>query len=199
MLNNPLLLGVTGGIGSGKSTVCHILSVIGYKVYDADSRAKTLMVTSRDIVQKVKTLFGDKAYSNGQLDRKLIAAKAFHDQSLLSQLNETVHPVVKIDFDKWVATNGRDNMLVKEAALLIETGSYQDLDTLILVSAPTDIRIQRVLTRDPHRKREEVVKIMEKQMSDDEKRKYADYEIVNDGSKSLIKSVMEIERNLFIT
>ena len=193
MKTKPLLIGITGGIGAGKSIVCKVFDVLGIPVYDADSRAKQLMVKDALLVDHIKALFGEKAYDDaGKLDNQLIASKVFKDKEKLSQLNSYVHPAVKKDFEKWVDENKNQKYLIKEAALLIEAGSYKSLDKLIVVTAPKDIKIERVLNRDTHRDLEQVEAIMQKQLSDEEKIAKADYILKNDGVEMLLPQILAL-------
>lgn len=192
MKTKPNIVGVTGGIGSGKSTVCKIFETLGAITYYADDRAKWLMTHDINLIESIKGLFGDQVYVDGQLDRKHIASIAFKDQNVLDQLNQVVHPAVAKDVEKWTEEYVDAPLLLKEAALLFETGSYQALDKTILVTAPHQIRVERVVQRDTHRSVEDVETIIGKQMSDENKTPLADYVIENDGKKSLIKQVMDI-------
>lgn len=196
MKNKPTIVGVTGGIGSGKSTVCKIFEVLGCKTYYADDRAKWLMENDHILIEGVKSLFGKQAYSGNKLDREVIAGKAFKDSSLLEKLNGLVHPSVKQDFEQWIDENTDIKILLKEAALLFETGSYKQLDKTILVTAVEQIRIERVIKRDAHRTEEGVRDIMSKQMSDEKKVPLADFIINNSGKKSVIDQVMTIYSKL---
>ena len=198
MTNKPLIVGVTGGIGSGKTTVCKVFETLGAKTYYADDRAKWLMENDNELIQNIKTLFGEKAYNAGRLDRKHIASMAFKDDSLLEQLNGLVHPAVSRDVEKWISENQDGELLLKEAALLFETGSFKALDKNILVTASEDVRIQRVTSRDNHRSEEDVKNIIANQMKDDEKKPLADFVIENDGRQSVIKQVMNIYDELVI-
>ncbi|NQZ75025.1 MAG: dephospho-CoA kinase [Ekhidna sp.] len=198
MTNSLPVFGVTGGIGSGKSTVCKVFEVLGARIYYADDRAKWLMENEATLINDIKRLFGDKVYLNGKLDRQYIAGKAFHDASVLQQLNEAVHPVVRKDVIRWVNENEDAALLLKEAALLFETGSYKELNKTILVHAPVELRIERVLNRDPHRSEQDIQAIIGKQMSEEEKLAMADFVITNDGSESVIKQVHEIFQNLVV-
>ena len=191
-MNKPKLIGVTGGIGSGKSTICRIFEVLGCKTYYSDDRAKDLMNNDPDLIAKIKAIFGDTAYEGKMLNRREIANQAFHDKKLIEKLNQAVHPAVRADFEKWVKGNQEHALLLKEAALLFETGSYKELDHTILVVAEEEIRIQRVLLRDKQRTREEVKGIIDKQLSDDKKEPLADFIILNNGKKSVIKQTMEV-------
>ena len=145
--SRPWLIGITGGIGAGKSIVSKVFETLGIPKYDADTRAKWLMNNNQKLVDSIRKLFGNNAYQNGELDRKFIASKAFEDKTLLEQLNQLVHPAVSKDFTEW-ANQHHTPYLLKEAALIFETGSYKDLDKIITVTAAEPIRIQRVMKRD---------------------------------------------------
>ena len=199
MSNKPLIVGVTGGIGSGKTTVCKVFETLGAKTYYADDRAKWLMENDGELVDSIKKLFGENAFKEDKLDRQYIARAAFKDDSLLDQLNKLVHPAVGRDVEKWAKENQTSKLLLKEAALLFETGSYKALDKNILVTAPEEVRIQRVVSRDSHREANDVKDIISKQMKDEEKRPLADFVIENDGHKSVIKQVMNIYKELIVT
>ncbi len=192
MSSKPILIGITGGIGSGKSTVCKILETLDYQIYYADDRGKWLMNNDATLKSKVITLFGKEAYTDDWLNRKFIADQVFKSPSLLNKLNAIVHPAVAEDLKKWVLNHSDEEMLFDEAALLFETGSYKKMDRTILVSAPEDLRIKRVIHRDKHRSVDSVKEIISQQMKDEEKVRLADYTITNDGQQSLIKQVMEI-------
>jgi len=192
----PLLVGVTGGIGSGKSTVCKILEVLGHKVYYADDRAKWLMSNDSVLMSAVNGLFGPDAYVQGKLNRSHIADLVFKDAGLLEKLNALVHPAVGEDLRKWVSDNREDAILFDEAALLFEIGTYKKMDATILVVAPEALRIQRVLKRDSHRSENGIKEIIDKQMKDEEKRLLADYMIVNDEEHSIIKQTLDVYEEL---
>ena len=194
-MSKPVKVGVTGGIGSGKSIVCKIFSLLGIPVYDADSQAKRLMVSDPRLMQGVRDLFGEDAYQRGRLNRSYIAARTFQDEQLLEKLNKLVHPAVGRDFDQWCAS--LDTLyVIEEAALLIETGAHRKLDYLINVEAPVELRIKRVLERDPHRDKKQVQDIIKRQITDQERRKEADMTIVNDGRNMVIPAVLEADKLL---
>jgi len=196
MTDKPKLVGVTGGIGSGKSTVCKIFEVLGHQVYYADDRAKWLMENDEKLVASIKSLFGENAYENNRLNRKFIADQVFKSPELLEKLNGTVHPAVGEDLVRWVQDNHEQRLLFDEAALLFENGSYKKMEATILVTAPEELRIKRVVTRDDHRTEASVKEIIDKQMKDSEKEPLADFIIRNDGSASVIRQVMEVYKNL---
>jgi len=191
-----LKIGITGGIGSGKTTVCKIFEKFGIPVYYADDRAKKLMVENPEIVEKIKSIFGKRAYhKSGSLYRQHIARIAFSKPEKLKQLNAVVHPAVAKDSMDWIKAQKNVPYTLKEAALLVEVGSYKLLDKLIVVTAPQTVRIQRVMNRDKT-DRKAVEARISKQMPEEEKLKFADFEIKNDGSESLIKQVWEIHEKL---
>jgi len=183
----PLLVGVTGGIGSGKSTVCKIFEFLGVPVYYADDRAKAIMVESPEVIVQISNLFGSQAYrSDGTLNRKHIAYVAFNNKEKLDKLNKIVHPAVFEDSQTWLHANIGSAYCIKEAALLVESGSYKYLDKLIVVTAPEGIRLQRVLERDKTTK-EAVLSRMASQLPEEIKVKHADYIIENDGKHSILQ------------
>lgn len=188
----PIQVGITGGIGSGKSLVCRIFSSLGIPVYDADSRAKLLMTTDRILVDQIKKEFGNLSYdSQGQLNREHLR-QAFGEPDQVKKLNELVHPRVALDYQNWVSQHLGLKYVIKEAALLIESGSAEKLDHLIVVFAPQELRIQRVLRRDPQRKQTEVENIMKNQLNDEQRRKRADSIIINDETHLVIPQVLEL-------
>ena len=191
-----LKVGITGGMGSGKTTVCKIFQVLGIPVYFADDRAKQLMTTDNTVKQKIISIFGTDAYlADGALNRKLISDLAFQDPHKLTQLNEAVHPAVLKDSESW--HNAQENVpyTLKEAALLFESGSYKFLDKVITVVAPLEVRIKRITKRD-NTTREAVLDRIRQQMPDDEKIPLSDYVVQNDGSESLIQQVLDIHADL---
>ncbi len=192
------LIGVTGGIGSGKTTVCKIFESLGIPVYYADERAKAIMVENKEVVEKVSQLLGPQAYSPAQqLNRAFIASEVFGDKKKLQALNSIVHPAVFEDSKKWFKANAGSVYCLKEAALLIESGSYKTLDKLIVVTAPKELRIERVCQRDGV-DRAAVLARMDKQMPEPEKLAFADFVIKNDGAHSLIKQVWEVHQQLVL-
>lgn len=187
-------IGITGGIGSGKTLVCHIFTVLGVPVYDADSRAKTLMTTDGILVSQIKKEFGVLSFrSDGILDRQYLAEHVFNNPEKLRTLNSLVHPRVGEDYMRWV-TEQHSGYVLKEAALLFEAKSNQALDKIIVVSAPEDLRIKRVLLRDKHRTEQQVRDIIRNQLEEDKKLKLADYIIQNDEQTPLIPQVVELHK-----
>lgn len=189
-------VGLTGGIGSGKSTVAKIFETLGIPVYYADLEAKRLMVEDTSLVEAIKELFGEEAYdANGRLNRAFIAQRAFPEPELLKKLEALVHPAVLRDGERWHAAQRDAPYTIKEAALLFESGSYRQLDKVITVFAPLELRIQRVMARDKSA-REDVEARIARQMPEDEKIALADFVVYNDGSRSLISQVWQIHKEL---
>lgn len=192
MLNKSLLVGVTGGIGSGKSTVCKIFEVLGHYVFYADDKAKWLMNHDRELRMKIIDLFGEEAYRNGSLNREYIGGRVFNNMPLLGKLNALVHPAVARNLKEWVSENESQDLLFYEAALMFETGSHKKMSAAILVTAPEQLRIQRVLKRDVHRTEEAIRSIIDNQMDDQKKIPLADYVIDNSEEKSVIMQTLRI-------
>lgn len=191
-LNKPFLVGITGGIGSGKSTVCRVFNCLGTPVYDADSRARWLMNNNEELILKIKNEFGEASYQNGFLDRTYLAQIVFSNPEKLKKLNSLAHPTVAIDFKNWVLRHSDAPYLIKEAALLIESGAYKQLDELILVSAPTEIRIKRVVKRDTQRSEIQIKEIIGKQLSETEMAKYAKTILNNNGLEPILSQVVRL-------
>jgi len=193
MSSRPQKIGITGGIGAGKSIVCEVFRALLVPVYNADSRAKWLMENAEEVKALIKGSFGEKAYNiNGFLDRNYLARAVFPHEKNLTKINQIVHPAVERDFNAWVEQYLDAKYIMKEAALLVETASYLQLDALIVVSAPERLRIQRVLKRDTHRTKSDILRIISKQLDEQEKLKAAKYVIVNDDKKSLLPQILKI-------
>lgn len=193
MRSKPFQIGITGGIGSGKSTICKIFTCLGVPVYDADSRAKSIMTTDGILIEQIKKEFGDLVYlPDGSLDREYLSRVIFENQEKRTLLNQMVHPRVAADTDRWLDQNREATYVVREAALLIESGAYLRVDKVLLVTAPEELRIKRVLARDPHRLREEVVKIMATQLPEEEKKKVADVVVYNDETQLLVPQILQL-------
>jgi len=193
-----LKVGITGGIGSGKSTVCRLFEKFGVPVYYADDRAKWLMNHQEDLKDKLKESFGAAVYNaEGLLDRAYLAEIVFKDSAKLAILNSIVHPAVFEDGEEWQREQEASGAIytLKEAALLFETGSYLHLDRIIVVTAPEDIRIKRVMERD--NTMEEAVRArISKQMPQEEKEKRADYIITNIAWETLNIQISEVHEKL---
>jgi dephospho-CoA kinase len=191
-----LKVGITGGIGSGKTTVCKIFEQLGIPVYYADDRAKRLMVEDPQLVRGIMALLGEEAYTpEGQLDRTFVANIVFNNPGKLAQLNDLVHPAVARDGAAWQEKQTEVPYTLKEAALLYEAGSYRALDRMICVVAPEEMRIQRVMERD-RVDRAAVLARMDKQWPQAQKARLADFLIYNDGTQSLVQQVVRIHKRL---
>ncbi|RZL37918.1 MAG: dephospho-CoA kinase [Pedobacter sp.] len=188
-------VGITGGIGSGKTTICKVFEVLGIPVFYADTEAKNIMVQDELLIEGIKSAFGKKSYfDDGKLNNKHIAGIVFSNEAELEKLNALVHPAVFRAFDTWEAKVGPNvPYTLKEAALLFESGSYKMCDTNILVTAPSDVKINRVMQRDKITA-EQVKARMDKQMSDEEKAKMADHFIINDEKNSIIEQVLVLHK-----
>ena len=181
-----LKVGVTGGIGSGKSTVSRFFSALGVPVYDSDQRAKSLMQHDDSIRSKIKIEFGDNAYHKNELNRSYLAEIVFKNESKLKQLNAIVHPVVKTDFINWLSQNSNAKLIIKEAAIMIESGAYKDLDKLIVVNASREQKIKWIKQRD-HLSLEDIENRIQNQLSDEIRNQYADFIIENNSGKMELK------------
>jgi len=225
-----ICIGLTGGIGSGKSFIAEIFKKLGVPVYNADTRASFISDKDPEVKSNIVSLFGQKVYSNGLLNRQYVGGMVFDNPDLLERLNSIIHPAVEADFLKWCSTKKEHNYIIKEAApveneeakpdpaveadflkwcstkkehnyiikeaaILFETGSYKKLDSTILVVAPEDIRIKRVLKRD-NTDRDSVKKRVENQWGDQEKEKLANYIINNDGRTLLLPQIINIHNSV---
>lgn len=196
-MSKPWRVGITGGIGSGKSTVCRIFEALGVPIYYADDRGKYLLTNDNALVESVKSNFGEQSYlPDGQLNRSYLAEVVFPEPAELEKLNGLVHPAVAIDFEQWVDGHKGHPYLLKEAALLFETGSYKALDEVVCVFAPKGIRLERVLLRDIQRTKVQVEQIMEQQTSDRSRRELATYSIHNDAKSLLIPQVLKVHEEI---
>lgn len=194
-MKKTLQVGITGGIGAGKSTVSRIFQSLGIPVYDADSQARMLMTHDASLIEKIKKEFGEQAYQDkGVLNRVYLGQKVFNDEAKLKRLNDLVHPAVANDYIQWSTEKKSYPYVLREAALLFETGSCKTLDKIIVVHAPEELRIARVLTRDPQRDEQKVKDIIRNQMPEAEKLKRADYVITNDETQLVIPQVLELHR-----
>ena len=190
-----LRIGITGGIGSGKSIASRLFHALGVPVYDADTRARWLMENDDVLGNNVRAAFGPDTYDGtGRLNRPVLAATVFQNPARLAQLNALVHPHVGTDFERWAAIQQQAGLryVLKEAALLFEAGSYRQLDRIITVFAPRPVREARVLRRDPHRSPADVAAIIAKQLSEEEKIRRADFVLTNDDVQPLLPQVLAL-------
>jgi len=189
-----LKVGITGGIGSGKSTVAKVFNVLGIPIYYADDAAKKLMNEDESIRIQLQQLFGKETYLDGKLNRKYLSGLVFNNEAKLAQLNAIVHPATLKDADQWMQQQ-TTRYAIKEAALIFESGAQTQLDCVIGVFAPAPIRIQRVMKRDGITK-EEVKARMEKQLDESIKMRLCDYVITNDEQDLVIPQVVKIHEAL---
>ncbi len=192
----PYKVGITGGIGAGKTTVSKVFQVVGVPLYNADNRAKWLMANDTTLIKSIKEEFGEEAYfPDGSLNRDFLASKVFSDPKQTAKINALVHPRVGADFAQWCQVQTAPYVL-KEAALLFETGSHKELDKIILVTAPLSERVKRVLQRDPHRTEEQIMAIVEKQWEEGKKAAQADFILDNGGESLLVPQILYIHQQL---
>lgn len=188
-------VGITGGIGSGKTTVCKVFKILAIPVFYADTVAKEIMCKDALLVEGIKSTFGKESYfEDGNLNNKHIAGIVFNNEQELAKLNALVHPAVFRAFDAWEETIPANTpYTLKEAALLFESGSYKMCDTTILVTAPYEIKMKRVMLRDGVTAAQ-VKARMDKQLSDEEKSKMANHFIINDEQESIIEQVLALHQ-----
>ncbi|KAA0989521.1 dephospho-CoA kinase [Dyadobacter aurulentus] len=193
-MSAPLQIGVTGGIGSGKSVVCELFSCLGVPVYNADIRAKWLTNHSLEVRSAVTALLGPDAYdAAGKYNTSYVASIVFKDEFLLKKLNQIIHPAVLRDTEDWVSKHGKSHYVIKEAAIMNRAGEGNTLDFVIVVEAEVNLRIARILERD-QRSESEIRAIIERQVSDDARKKVADFVINNNENSALIPQVMQLHR-----
>lgn len=185
-----LRIGLTGGIGSGKSTVARIFSVLGIPVYDSDSASKRLMTADEGLKKKIIENFGEASYTNGILNRKYLSEKAFSDPEKAELLNSIVHPATIKDAEKWMKKQ-QAPYIIKEAALIFESGSNKVLDKVIGVSSPISLRIERTMKRS-NITSEQVKMRMDLQMNEEQKIGLCDYVLINDEQQMLIPQVLAL-------
>lgn len=192
----PKKVGITGGIGSGKTTATKVFRLLGIPVYYADERAKHLMSTDRTLIAQIKENFGKESYlTDNSLNRAYLAEKVFSDPNQAAKINSLVHPAVARDFETWANAQKSDYVL-KEAALIFETKGHLKLDAVINVSAPIKVRIGRIKSRDPQRSMEQINDIIDKQLPDQEKNELADFVIKNYPNRMIIPQILEIHEQL---
>ena len=189
-----LRIGLTGGIGSGKSTVAKIFEVLSIPVYYADATARRLMNEDEELKKNIITHFGKESYVDGQLNRPYIASIVFNDKEKLELLNSLTHPATILDANKWMLKQ-TSPYSIKEAALIFESGSAKHLDHVIGVYSPAPLRIQRIMQRDKITK-EEVLQRMNRQMDEDKKMRLCDFVITNDEQQLLIPQVLQLHEKL---
>ena len=191
-----LTVGITGGIGSGKSVVCRIFKSLGIAVYDADETAKRIMQNNESVKQQLKVALGNVYDDNGQLNRKKVADLIFQNNDLLTTVNNIVHPMVIADSAQW-EQQVISPYSIRESAILFESGTNKGMDKIILVDAPEELRIERIAQRD-QRTAEEIRLIINKQWSSDKKKELSDYIIINDDKHALLPQVLNLHQ-LFLS
>ena len=187
-------IGLTGGIGSGKTSIAQIIAAMSYPVYYSDQRAKFLSDENPAIRNGLFDLFGDEAYIDGTLNRVFVSERIFSNPDLRLKVNEIIHPIVRKDFDDWAAEQ-TSSLIFNEAAILFETGAYQQFDAVLLVCAPEAVRIQRVMLRD-HCSKESVEERIQSQWTDAQKRSLTKYCVENDGRQPILIQLEKILKEL---
>jgi len=190
------IIGLTGGIGSGKTTIANYFKEMGVPVYIADDEARKLM-QSKFIIEEIKKTFGDSLFEDDILNRAKLAEIVFNDSRKLDQLNAIVHPAVKKDFVAWLEANKKYAYVIYEAAILFESGRYKDCDVVITVTAPEETRIERVIKRDKTN-REQVLDRMKMQWKDEKRISKSNFIILNDNLKNAKEEVVKILKILNI-
>lgn len=191
-----LTIGVTGGIGSGKTTVCKVFKLLGAPVFEADEAAKKLLDNDQQVKSGLIHLFGENIYTpNGTIDRKKLAGIIFNDKIQLSKMNELVHPAVRKNFENWVKHHEHFPYVIHEAAILFESGFYKIMDYTILVTAPENERIERVMKRDKV-SRQKVEERINNQFPEEKKQELANLVLMNDNKNLLIPKIIEIDKKL---
>lgn len=190
-----LKIGLTGGIGSGKSTVSTVFNALGVPVYEADSNARRLMESDKDIIKLLPEIFSKDVFLNGKLNKKLLATIVFNDKNSLKKLNSIVHPVVQEDFSKWSQQYLLYPYVIEEAALLFESGSSEKMDYIIFVKSKLQTRMQRVIERD-NLSRAEVELRINNQLDDRIKEKKADFIINNEIDSMILPQIVDLHERI---
>ena len=190
-------IGITGGIGAGKSLVAEIIKAMGYPVYNSDERAKELTESNPKIKEGLIHLFGEEIYQNDTLNKFALAQAIFSDESLREKVNALIHPIVREDFNLWALAQN-NSLVFNESAILFETGSFKKFDAIILVYAPTELRIKRIMKRD-NCSENEVLKRMNSQFSDEEKYQLTEFRVLNDEQTPLLVQVEKIILNVSLS
>jgi dephospho-CoA kinase len=190
-----LKVGITGGIGSGKSNVCEVFKQLGIPVYHADIEAAILIDTRTDIRNKLIELFGEEIYEGSKLNRDKLSVIIFNNKEALDKVNSIVHPVVRSHFLEWASEHKDMKYTIFEAAILIESGTYKIMDKIITVIAPEELRISRVMDSKSYSKKI-IINIINNQLPDSEKIKHAHYIVINDGKTLILPQIMEIHNKL---
>ncbi len=190
-----LKIGVTGGIGSGKSTVCRVFGILGVPVYNADDRARNILYCDEEVKRSLLEAFGESLFTGGKPDRRKLASLVFDNSEALGTLNSIVHPAVRNDFNVWLDDHHGEPYIVKEAAILFETGTWRELDWIILVTAPEQVRVERIMERDGIT-RDEVEKRVDNQWPDEKKIPLAGTVIRNDDREPVLPVLLSLHDKL---
>ena len=187
---NVKKIGITGGIGSGKSVVSDLLRLQGVPVYNADTASKSLLVTDEKLISSLEVLLGEDIYQGGVLDKKRMASLIFSDKELLEKVNALIHPAVIADFERW-ANRQKASLLACESALIFESKMNTLFDAVVMVYAPESVRLRRAMLRDTATE-EQVKARIQNQLSDEVKKSISDYVIVNDDKQALLPQLKEL-------
>lgn len=188
-------IGITGGIGSGKSTICKIFETLEIPIYYADISAAVIVNKNLQVKSQLTAKFGEDLYEFGMLDRKKLSSIIFNNSEALAFVNSLIHPAVKLDYENWLENNKLAPYTLKEAAILFESGAHTQVDKIICVYAPQDIKIQRVINRESITHNEVMRRILS-QMPDEEKMKRSDFVIYNDNVQLVLPQVLKIHNLL---
>jgi dephospho-CoA kinase len=189
-----LTVGLTGGIGSGKTTIANFFKLLGIPVYNSDIRAKQIIAQNLNVRKEIIKQFGPESYLNNHYNTHYISTIVFNNSEKLELLNNIIHPAVNEDFNIW-KNKQKSKYVLKEAAILFESGSYLSCDKIITIKAPLEDKIKRVINRD-HLSKDEIIKRTKSQMSDDEKAKQSDYSLNNDNCELLIPQILKIHESI---
>lgn len=187
-------VGITGGIGSGKTTVCKIFEILGFPVYYSDRKAKEIIHTNQSIINLYKRLFGNDVYENGNLDREKVSKIFFNNPQIKTEIEQLLHPIVRNDFSIW-AQQQKSKVVINESAILFESGGHTNMDAIIIVSAPVKIQIKRVAKRDGLSE-EDIIARMRSQIREEEKIKLCNYHILCNDEEMVIPQVLNIFKKL---
>lgn len=187
-------VGITGGIGSGKTTVCRIFEILGIPVYFSDQKAKEIIHTNQRVINLYKRLFGNDVYVNGNLDREKVSKIFFNNPQIKAEIEQFLHPIVRNDFSNW-AQQQKSKVVINESAILFESGGHTNMDAIIVVSAPVKIQIKRVAKRDGLSK-EYIMARIRSQISDEEKIKRCNYHILCNDEEMVVPQVLNIFKEL---
>jgi dephospho-CoA kinase len=193
-IKSPLKVGITGNMGSGKTLVCSVFKILGIPVFEADAAAKSLYHNDENLKKELVRLFGKDIYTRQGAVNRTKLSEIFTNPLLLQQVNKLVHPLVHSAFDNWCMTF-HNGYVLYEAAILIESGYFQNLDVVILVISPEELRIKRILQRG-NPDREKIIERMANQWKEEDKLKYADFIILNDETELVIPQILAIDKNI---